>query len=406
MNGRVRSELLLALVSGFLLSDISSAQQRQERTLDEIKADAVHRAENGMYPLIGLDAGDVREAFKAVNTKDKDEWAAAFMGVADRYMADGKSLEKSDPTKANADFIRAWRLYSFGRWPIPASPGKQRSYEKAIEAFLAHARFWDPPLEVVHIPFEGSQIIGYLRLPKNANGPVPLVIAVNGLDSRKEDLSESFAAILPFGVGFIAVDGPGTGQAPVKASPTADRMLSRVIDYVQSRPEIDKNRLAIHGVSWGAYWATKLSIVEKARLRGASAQSPPTDTFFQKDFLMNSLLGNREYLFDQVPALMAILDGVKSLDEMAEFLPRMSLVSQGLLGKPMTPMLIIGGALDTQVPISDLYLLLSKGDVPKDAWINPQGGHLGRQVKVWPDPRIFKEVIIPWLLRDLDVKSP
>ncbi|MEY2414550.1 MAG: esterase FrsA [Acidobacteriaceae bacterium] len=406
MNGRVRSELLLALVSGFLLSDISSAQQRQERTLDEIKAEAVHRAENGMYPLIGLDAGDVREAFKAVNTKDKDEWAAAFMGVADRYMAEGKSLEKSDPTKANADFIRAWRLYSFGRWPIPASPGKQRSYEKAIEAFLAHARFWDPPLEVVHIPFEGSQIIGYLRLPKNANGPVPLVIAVNGLDSRKEDLSESFAAILPFGVGFIAVDGPGTGQAPVKASPTADRMLSRVIDYVQSRPEIDKNRLAIHGVSWGAYWATKLSIVEKARLRGASAQSPPTDTFFQKDFLMNSLLGNREYLFDQVPALMAILDGVKSLDEMAEFLPRMSLVSQGLLGKPMTPMLIIGGALDTQVPISDLYLLLSKGDVPKDAWINPQGGHLGRQVKVWPDPRIFKEVIIPWLLRDLDVKSP
>lgn len=407
MNGTVaRNAWLLGAVSGFLLAGISSAQQRQERTLDEIKVEAVQRAENGMYPLIGLDAGDVREAFKAVNSKDKDEWAAAFMGVADRYMAEGKSLEKSDPPKANADFVRAWRLYSFGRWPIPASPGKQRSYEKALEAFLAHARFWDPPLEVVRIPFEGSEIVGYLRLPKSANGPVPLVIAVNGLDSRKEDLAESFAAILPFGVGFLAVDGPGTGQAPVKASPTADRMLSRVIDYAQSRAEVDKNRLAVHGVSWGAYWATKLAIVEKARLKGASAQSPPTDAFFQKDFLMNSLLGNREYLFDQAPALMAILEGVRSLDEMAEFLPKMSLVSQGLLGKPMTPMLIIGGALDTQVPISDLYLLLSKGDVPKYAWINPQGGHLGRQVKVWPDPRIFKEVIIPWLLRDLDVKNP
>ena len=407
MNGTVaRNAWLLGAVSGFLLAGISSAQQRQERTLDEIKVEAVQRAENGMYPLIGLDAGDVREAFKAVNSKDKDEWAAAFMGVADRYMAEGKSLEKSDPPKANADFARAWRLYSFGRWPIPASPGKQRSYEKALEAFLAHARFWDPPLEVVRIPFEGSEIVGYLRLPKSANGPVPLVIAVNGLDSRKEDLAESFAAILPFGVGFLAVDGPGTGQAPVKASPTADRMLSRVIDYAQSRAEVDKNRLAVHGVSWGAYWATKLAIVEKARLKGASAQSPPTDAFFQKDFLMNSLLGNREYLFDQAPALMAILEGVRSLDEMAEFLPKMSLVSQGLLGKPMTPMLIIGGALDTQVPISDLYLLLSKGDVPKYAWINPQGGHLGRQVKVWPDPRIFKEVIIPWLLRDLDVKNP
>jgi len=295
-------------------------------------------------------------------------------------------------------------LYSFGRWPIPASPGKQRSYEKALEAFLDHARFYDPPLEVVHIPFEGKEIIGYLRLPKNAHGPVPLVIAVNGLDSRKEDLTESFSAILPYGIAYLAVDGPGTGQNPIKVSENADRVLSKVIDYAQSRPEIDKNRIAMHGVSWGAYWATKMAIVERARLRGTSAQSPPIDHFFQKDFLMNSLLGNREYLFDQVPALMNILQGVNNLDEMAEYLPKLSLVQEGLLGKPMAPMLVIAGVLDTQVPIDDEYLLLSKGDVPKDAWINPRGGHLGRQVGVWPDPLIFKQVIIPWLVKTLDAQ--
>jgi dipeptidyl aminopeptidase/acylaminoacyl peptidase len=179
-------------------------------------------------------------------------------------------------------------------------------------------------------------------------------------------------------------------------------MLSKVMDYAQSRPEIDKNRIALHGVSWGAYWATKMAIVERGRLRGCSAQSPPVDKFFQKDFLMNSLLGNREYLFDQVPALMNILEGVHSLDEMGEYLPKMSLVQQGLLGKPMAPMLVIAGVLDTQVPIEDEYLLLSKGDVPKDAWINPRGGHLGRQVGVWPDPLIFKQVIIPWLVKTLE----
>ncbi len=380
-------------------------EQRRERTIDEIRVEAIRRAEVGQYPLIGLDPGDVKEAFVSIHSSDKDEWAAAFMAVADKYFNEAKSLEKSDPAKANADYIRAWRLYSFGRWPIPASPGKQRSYEKALESFLAHARFMDPPLEVVHIPFEGKEIIGYLRLPKNAKGPVPLVIAVNGLDSRKEDLAESFGAILPFGVGYLAVDGPGTGQNPIKVSETADRMLSKVIDYAQSRPEIDKNRIAMHGVSWGAYWATKMAIVERARLRGCSAQSPPVDRFFQKDFLMNSLLGNREYLFDQVPALMNILEGVHTLNEMADFLPKMSLVQQGLLGKPMAPMLILAGVLDTQVPIDDEYLLLSKGDVPKEAWINPQGGHLGRQVGVWPDPRIFKQVIIPWLVKTLEVPA-
>src|SRR5438270_9051837 len=391
----------LMFVLTVMTTDTAFPQERRERTLNEIKTEAIHRAENGMYRLIGLDPADVREAFASIKTTDKDEWAGAFMAVADKYMAEGKALEATDPTRANADYIRAWRLYSFGRWPIPASPGKQRSYAKALEAFRAHARFWDPPLEIVHIPFEGKEIIGYLRLPKNVQRPVPLVIAVNGLDSRKEDLAESFGAILPYGIGFLAVDGPGTGQAPIKVSETSERMLSKVIDYAQTRPEIDKKRIALHGVSWGAYWATKMAIVERERLRGASAQSPPVDEFFQKDFLMNHLLGNREYLFDQVPALMNILEGVHTLDEMAEFLPKMSLVHQGLLGKPMASMLILAGVNDTQVPIDDEYLLLSKGDVPKEAWINPHGGHLRRQVGVWPDPRIFKEVIIPWLVKTL-----
>jgi esterase/lipase len=407
-NGSHMPRTLLFGILCFALVATSSAfaaEPAKERTLDEIKAEAIHRAENGMYPLIGLDPADVKEAFASIHTPDKDEWAAGFMGVAGRYMAEAKALEASDPTKANADYIRAWRLYSFGRWPVPASPGKKQSYARAIEAFLAHAKFYDPPLEVVHIPFEGKTITGYLRLPKNTTGPVPIVLAINGLDSRKEDLTENFSSILAYGVGYLAVDGPGTGQAPIQVSETADRMLSRVIDYLETRPEVDKTRIAVHGVSWGAYWATKLSIVEHARLRAVSAQSPAIHEFFQKEFIEGKLVGNREYLFDQVPALMSVYDGVTTLDQLVAAAPKMSLKAQGLLGKPTTPMLVIGGTLDTQVPISEAYLLLDSGDIPKEAWINPKGGHLGRQVKVWPDPVIFKQVIIPWLLKALDVHS-
>src|ERR1700730_3429840 len=404
MKSRIHFAFLVwLLLRGGLVSQPLWAQERRERTIDEIKSEAVHRAEVGQYPLIGLDAGDVKQAFASIKTGDKDEWAAGFMKVADRYYDEAKSLETADPAKADADYIRAWRLYSFGRWPIPASPGKQRSYEKAIAAFLAHARFFDPPLEVVRIPFEGKEIIGYMRLPKGAKGPVPLVIAVNGLDSRKEDLTESFGAILPFGVGFLAVDGPGTGQNPIKVSETADRMLSRVIDYAQSRPEVDKNRIAFHGVSWGAYWGTKMSVVEHERLKAVSVQSPPTDLFFTRKFLTESLLGNLEYLFDQVPALMAIFDNVNSVDDIAAIFEKMSLAQQGILGKPTTPMLIIAGVKDTQVPISDIYELMNAGDIPKEAWINPSGGHLGPQVKVVPDPIIFRRVLLPWIARNLEV---
>src|SRR5260370_25932575 len=188
--------------------------------------------EKVMYRLLGHDPADVREAFASIKTTDNDEWAAGFSSVADRYMAQAKTLEATDPAKASATYVKAWRLYSFGRWPVPASAGKQRAYAKALEAFLAHAKLMDPPLEVVRIPFEGSEITGDLRSPKNSKGPVPVVIAISGLDSRKEDLSENFGAILPYGIGFIGIDSPGTGQAPFKASETAERMCSPVIDYL------------------------------------------------------------------------------------------------------------------------------------------------------------------------------
>jgi len=389
--------LFASLVTFFFASIVFA----QERTIDEIKTEAIRRVENGMYPLIGLDPADVKEAFASIKTSDYDEWAAAFSAVADRYMAQAKSLEPTDPAKASATYVKAWRLYSFARWPVPSSPGKKRAYAKALEAFLAHAKLMDPPLEVVLIPFEGSEIIGYLRLPKNATAPVPVVLAISGLDSRKEDLSENFGANLPQKIGFIAIDSPGTGQAPIKASVSAERMFSRVIDYLETRPEVDKTRIGVHGQSFGAYWATKLAIVEHARLKAVVAQSPPADATFQKDFLLNKTLGNREYLFGLVPAFLTLFDGTKTVDDLAAIFPKMSLVSQGLLGKPTAPMLVIAGVLDTQVPISDAYLILSSGDTPKEAWINPQGGHMGRQPKVWPDPMIFRQVLIPWLVRKL-----
>src|SRR5216683_2938368 len=358
MNWLARSlRASLTLMGALAIARCALAQEHRERTLDEIK------------------------------TADNDEWAAGFSAVADRYMAQAQTLESTDAAKASAAYVKAWRLYSFGRWPVPASAGKRRAYAKALEAFLAHAKLMDPPIEVVHVPFEGSEIVGYLRLPKNSKGPVPVVIAISGLDSRKEDLSENFGAILPYGIGFIGIDSPGTGQAPIKASETAERMFSRVIDYLQTRPEVDKTRIGVDGQSFGAYWATKLAILEHARLKAVVAQSPPAHATFQKDFLLEKTLGNREYLFGLVDALMSIYDGAKTVDDLATIFPKMSLVSQGLLGKPTAPM-------------------LNSGDVPKEAWINPQGGHLGRQVKVWPDPLIFRQVIVPWLVRELEPDAP
>lgn len=372
------------------------AQPARERAIEEIKVEAQLRAERGAYPLIGLDPGDVRDALANIKTRDPDEWAAAWSAVADRYQRAAEEASSAQEKRAN--YLRAWRLYYFGQWPVSSSAGKKAAYLKALSTFIKSAEALSPPLEVIRIPFEGKEIIGYLRLPAHASAPVPLIYAVSGLDSRKENLADQYAPLLERGIGFFTIDGPGTGQSPVKASATADRVLSRALDYLRTRQEIDPGRILLHGVSFGGYWASKLAIVEKERLSGVVVQSPPVHEFFQTDAVLK-FIGNREYLFDGVPAIISTVESVTTVDDLLREFPKLSLVSLGLLGKPTTPMLVITGAKDTQVPVADAYLLLSNGDVPKDAWINPSGGHLGREATRWRDPEIFQKIIVPWETR-------
>jgi alpha-beta hydrolase superfamily lysophospholipase len=395
---RAFSLILFSALTCFVSETVSA--QTADRTIDEIKTETLARAQTGAYPVLGIQPVDASDALGRIRTRDPDEWAAAWSAVADGYMAKAKAA--GDPNEADANFVRAWRLYYFGQWPAPTSAGKQAAYQRAIDAYLQHARFFDPPLEVVRIPFEGKEIVGYLRLPANAKRPVPLVLAISGLDSRKETVAETYAAALAEGIGFFAVDSPGTGQAPRKADETSDQMYSRVLDYLATRPEIDKNRILVHGQSFGAYWAAKLAHTEAKRLAGTVTQSPPIHRTFQPDFFRGRMY-TREYLFDLLPASLFVY-GLKSTDELIAFLPRMSLQAQDLLGKPTAPILVVGGTRDTQVPIDDLELLINSGSGPREAWINPAGGHMGRTAGTWPDPVIFRQVILPWEVRRLNQK--
>ncbi len=388
---RVSATLLACLVS------LSAWSQAPERTIDEIKVEAQARANRGGYPMGGLDPRDVQKALANIHTRDRDEWARNWSEVANGYVSEAQA--SSDRAKAAAAYKKAWRLFYMAQWPVPNSEGKKQAYAQALKAYANYAQSLDPPLEVVQIPFEGKSFSAYLRLPKNTTQKVPMILAISGLDSRKETVADSYGEILAHGVGFIAVDSPGTGQAPVKVSVTSERMFSAVLDYLAALPQVDTQRIIVSGVSFGGYWASKLAFVERNRLLGSVAQSPPIDDFFSEKFLREGTMGNKEYLFDLAPAFINVFEGAQTVDDLARLMPAMSLKAMGLLGRSTPPMLVVGGVKDTQVPMVDLELLMRSGDVPKDAWINPLGGHLGREAKGWTDPVIFSKVIVPWELR-------
>ena len=99
-------------------------------------------------------------------------------------------------------------------------------------------------------------------------------------------------------------------------------------------------------------------------------------------------------MFDYLPARLSIY-GAKSWEEYLEKVPLMSIKALKLLDEPTPEMLLVGGEKDSQTSIEDLLLLQRHGQV-KYTWLNPSGGHLGRSTE-WPDERILKEVIIPFL---------
>lgn len=396
MRAASRFGLVAGTFASLMFATAALAQLAPPRSWPELKQAVQERADRNAYPMTGMKAGDVREILSHINSLDREEWAAGWMSMGSRYAAEAAKVEPTDKSGAREAYLMAFRYDAFGSWPTQNSPGKKKAFTAAVTDFRKYAALTDPPIESVQFPYEGHMVHAYLALPKGIR-PAPVVLAVGGLDSYKEYWCERATEFLKAGLGVMCLDMPGTGEAPVKIDVGAEKMYSAAIDYLLTRPDVDGKRLAAMGVSWGGYWSAILGFIEKDRLRGTVVWGGPIDHYFQKDW-QSKALGTREYLFDLFPARAGVY-GLSTIDEFFDYGPRMSLQARGFVGKSSAPMLLINGVKDTQVPIDDLYLLQRTG-TPKEAWVNPQGGHVGRGPG-WSDGKILIAVALPWLKRQL-----
>lgn len=364
------------------------------RTLEELKAEVIFRNKSGGYPGVGVPFADTERAMAALQSTDPDDWARTWMVIADEKMEQAQA--ESDPTVKCELFKAAFSTYVVGRFPSPNSDLKRVSYNKSLDAYLAYTDLLPERLEVVRIPFEGKEIIGYFRKPEG-EGPFPLMVQCGGLDFLKEQVADEALSYLPHGICVFGMDMPGTGQSPLKADVGSERVFSAVFDWAETRKDIDSSKMFMRGVSWGGHWATRVAFAEKDRLLGAINHGGAVHHFFQPEWQLKAL-GTREYLMDLFGARSAVF-GVKTLDEFLEYGPRMSLLKDDMIDRPCAPMLVMNGIQDSQVPIDDHFLLVSRGD-PKEAWFNPKGGHMGFSPG-WGPPRVINEVIVEWLKRRL-----
>jgi pimeloyl-ACP methyl ester carboxylesterase len=225
-----------------------------------------------------------------------------------------------------------------------------------------------------------------------------VVLQWGGVDGWKEDRQTATRALNARGVATMSIDMPGTGENPVRyIDPRAESSFVAWIDHLVGRSDVDGSRIAVWGGSFGGYWAARMAYVEPKRLKGAVFQGGSVHYGLQREWLIPALTKTAStYLFGPASLLEARSNamGVKSLEELLEAAPKLSLVTLGLIDKPSATILGINGKLDDQAPVQDIYLLMEHG-TPKEARIFPQGGHMGRTPGM--DASVIMDVITDWL---------
>ncbi len=352
-----------------------------ERTLEQVKAEILRRA-GRLNPLEAVSVADGKAAAAALQSLDRDHWAAVWCAIGLRHESEGDRLLAggADPQRVADAYTLAYANCRTGRYPVASTPGKQQAHQHALRNFRKAARYFDPHLQVLEIPFDSGALTAYLQIPAGATRP-PVVMHWGGVDGWKEDRQRNSAVLHRHGLATLTIDMPGAGDNPLRyLDAGAERTFSAAIDHLQQRSDVDGARIGVWGGSFGGYWAAKLAHVEVARIKAAVTQGGNVHHGFQRAWLEPALTRTASnYLLGPSSLLDARswVMGVSTLEEVLARAPALSLQDQGLLDGPSAPLLAVNGKRDDQAPIEDVYLLLEHGQ-PKSARVYPEGGHMGR----------------------------
>ncbi len=370
----------------------------RERTLDEVKAEFMRRA-GKLNPFEDIKREDAEQVMAALKSLDKDHWAEEWSKIGLGYEAKGDAAAKAGASgKQLAEiYMHAFDACRVGRYPSPTSPGKLQAFQHSLRMFRKAAKHFDPPLEIIEVPFEGKKLVGYLQKPPGVTKPA-VVMHWGGVDGWKEDRLKIAKTAMDSGLASLTVDMPGSGENPVLyGDPAAERTYFAWLDYLPTRSDVDGKRVAVWGGSFGAYWAARLAHTAAGRIKGAVFHGGNVHYGFQREWLVPAFTtGGATYLFGAASLLDARgrAMGVKTVEEFLAAVAPLSLKTMGLLDKKSAPLLGVNGKLDDQAPIADVYLLLEHGN-PKSARVYPEGHHMGRTPGHHPDE--IANTIVGWL---------
>jgi dipeptidyl aminopeptidase/acylaminoacyl peptidase len=312
----------------------------------------------------GTDYGDFTATMSRITRWD--DWCREWGSTALRYEQLAESAEDAGHRETAAG---AWRraalAWHWGKFVFVDHPDEQRkAHDRAVACYRNGAAALTPPAELVRVPYAGTSLPAYLRVPAPATAKhkTPAVIMVPGLDSTKEELQATAEYFLARGLATIAIDGPGQGESEYELpiEPAYEKVATAAVDYLRTRDEIDATKIGMLGVSLGGYYASRAAAYEP-RLEAVVALAGPYR--FDLDW---------DELPAQTRATFAVRSGATSEEDARARAGRLTL--EDAAGSITTPLLVVGGGRDRIVPAYHQERL-AKEAPSAELLIYPDGSH-------------------------------
>lgn len=215
--------------------------------------------------LAGLDWGDITMVLKDLRKKsthaDWTDWHQRWSALGVHYESRAaESVAARHVETARIAYQKAAACHHYAEFfYFDDLAAKHASRDRVTEIFdrsLPYLHEQVHPLEITH---DGLAMPGYLMTPRGP-GPWPCVVLVNGLDSAKEVELYAFAReFIARGMSAVVFDGPGQGVHIGRVPMVIDfeRVVAAVLAEAVTRPEVDRSRIGIFGVSFGGYLAAR-----------------------------------------------------------------------------------------------------------------------------------------------------
>jgi hypothetical protein len=216
------------------------------------------------------DVGEVLATSDRIPDGDAGAWIREWAATAATMAGSGETARQAGRrVTALAFYRRAATYYATALYCTAKVPEFTAAQELAM--WRLQRECWEhvidlssPAGERLHIPYEGTTLRGvFFRAPGAEPGEQrPLVIMSNGSDGPTASMwLHGGASAGERGYHWMTFDGPGQQYAlyeqQIPFRPDWEAVITPVIDAMLERDDVDRERIAICGVSQGGFWVPR-----------------------------------------------------------------------------------------------------------------------------------------------------